>query len=529
MKMTEKKSKTPSQFQKGIHFFPGVQTSGKMLLLLCLSLIHWLFTFFTDSLVFRVPISSNPLDYIICKLIVLFILFFFYKTLLHLLSPDRKHHTIYSICKAALPYLIPMAAVLIFKLPQGFLSNDETIIYDAAIHLEHYTWFTYLTVYYYIVSLMLLPFWAAPIILKVLFQIFVCGYCVNRLNNYIGKKYGIFVYFIFLLFPVLAYTISAHRLPLYFLLYLLVSFCMLMDHVQGLPITAGKGFLLLFASSVLTQWRTEGIYLFLFMPVLFFLAYPELRTKKRKRLFFVIYFSIQYIVSIPQNGILPLGLNAQANNRMGPFYAYTITNMYRNDLDLEKNKKDLENIDPFLSIEAIEKINAYYEDINYEDVLILYEPNFIGTREGSSPEDYIAYTKACKNIFLNNIGVFIKTRWGAFLYSALPYHIVLPDKGISSYLSSLLSIIKTFSYCLFIPCFVLFYSWIYSIIKKRVYTFFFTSGLLCHWFLVFILAPASYFKYYFPIYIMGYMYLLLLFLQWIYNHFHKETTVSFLL
>ncbi len=527
--MTEQNSKTPSKFQRGSYLFSRVQASGKGLFPLCLSLVHWLLTFFTDSFIFRVPVSSNPFDYIICKLIVLFILFFFYKTLFHLLSPNRKHHTIYSICKASLPYLIPMAAVLIFKLPQGFLSNDETIIYDAAIHLEHYTWFTYLTVYYYIVSLMLLPFWAAPIILKVLFQIFVCGYCVNRLNNYISKKYGIFIYFIFLLFPVLAYTTSAHRLPLYFLLYLFVSFCLLMDHVEGVSLTVGKVFFLILASALLTQWRTEGIYLFLFMPILLLLVYPELRTKKKVGFFFFIYFSFQYIISIPQNGILPLGLDAQANNRMGPFYAYTITNMYRNGLDLEKNKKDLENVDPFLSIEAIEKINEYYEDINYEDVLILYEPNFIGTREGSTPEDYTTYTSACKNIFLNNIDVFIKTRWGAFLYSALPYHIVLPDKEISSYLSSLLSFIKTLSYCLFLPCFVLLSLWIYSIVKKRIYTFFFTSGLLCHWFLVFVLAPASYFKYYFPIYIMGYTYLFLLFLQWIYNYFHQETPISFLL
>ena len=33
---------------------------------------------------------------------------------------------------------------------------------------------------------------------------------------------------------------------------------------------------------------------------------------------------------------------------MGPFWAYTITNMYRNGLDLEKNKDDLELVYRYL-------------------------------------------------------------------------------------------------------------------------------------------------------------------------------------
>ena len=64
---------------------------------------------------------------------------------------------------------------------------------------------------------------------------------------------------------------------------------------------------------------------------------------------------------------------AAADDRMKPFYAYTITNMYRNGLDYEKNKEDLEIVDRYLSLDMIESINEYYGDINYEDVLILYK------------------------------------------------------------------------------------------------------------------------------------------------------------
>nr|MCR5673756.1 hypothetical protein [Lachnospiraceae bacterium] len=83
-------------------------------------------------------------------------------------------------------------------------------------------------------------------------------------------------------------------------------------------------------------------------------------------------------------------------------------------------------------------------------------------------------------------------------------------------LSFALSIVKSLSYDLFIPVGFAAILLVYSLIKRRWLTFFVTGGLACHWFIVFVLAPASYFKYYFPVFIISYFYGIAL-LIWLFN------------
>ena len=213
---------------------------------------------------------------------------------------------------------------------------------------------------------------------------------------------------------------------------------------------------------------------------------------------------------------------------MGPFYAYTITNMYRNGLNLERNKEDLALVDRYLSLDKIKSINEYLKDTNYEDVLILYYKGYTGVRPDADAEDYVAYTKGCRNIFLNNLSVLFKTRIGAFSYAATPYSITWQGGGVKGILVLAFQIFKALAYNLYIPHIILLVLWIYSILRRRFFTFILTGGLLCHWFIVFILAPASYFKYYFPIYIIMYFYVTLLLIQMVYNKFHRENSFSFL-
>lgn len=493
------------------------------------ALIHWLITFGTDTLVFRAAPAVNLPDYIICKALTLIVLFFLYRTLYRvLLDPNKKEHAEYKILKYALLCLIPILIILIIKLPQGFLSNDESLIFESASNLEHYTWFYYITTYYYIISMMLIPSWLGPIIIKVIIQMLIIGYVVYRLVQYLGIRYGLFGYLPFLLYPVIAYTTSAHRLPIYYLLYLFLIVKLLFDLLEQKALTRGRAFGILLLGAVLTQWRTEGIYLAVLIVILLFIVYANIRNKKSFLYILLTALALQYIVSIPQNGIIAKEMAAAADDRMKPFYAYTITNMYRNGLDYEKNKEDLEIVDRYLSLDMIESINEYYGDINYEDVLILYKEGFVGVRPEASFTEFFAYAAALKRICVNNPDVFFRTRWGAFCYAAQPYKIIFEGTGIRQLLSFGISIVKTLSYNLFIPCLITLLLCIYALFRRRWFTFFVTGGLIAHWFIVFVLAPASYFKYYFPVYMTAYFYLFLILLQTVYNHFHKEQTIQFI-
>lgn len=491
--------------------------SYKYIISAILACIHGAITFVTDRGIFTFPdVTANAYstaiaDYIICKIIMFAVLFIMYFAIISLIcGNDELHRRIKAVLMTALPYLLVIAVVLVIKLPGGYISNDENSIYNNAVTLTHDTWFYYLTTYYYIISLMLIPVKYGPILVKVIIQFLTVGYVVYRVRDYYGNRLGMWGYSLFFMYPVIAYTTSAHRLPVYFLLYLILFVKILFDRLSGKQMKVADACIIILAGAVITQWRTEGIYLAVLIPILCLFTYANLRGAKKILIFLVASILVQYIVSVPQNGFTANNLDDAANDRMKPFYAYTITNMYRNGLDLQKNAEDLAIVDKYMSLEVIEAINEHYVDINYEDVLILYQEGFVGVREEATVEDFINYSDALKRIFINNPDVFMKTRWGAFCYAALPYHITYSGLGIKSLISFGISLVKSLFYNLFIPVGIALILCIYSLVKRKWYSFFVFGGLMAHWFIVFILAPASYFKYYFPVYIMSYLYLILI-------------------
>ena len=455
-------------------------------------------------------------DYIICRIICAVVMFFVSYAVSHMIFKRQNDGTgILDVVKYGLFYLPVMIGVAMIKLPAGYLSNDELSIVNDAVNLIHDTWFTYLTVYYYIVSFMLIPVKYGPIFVKLVIEFLVAGYVVSRFCRYYGKKAGSTSYLLFLLYPVIAYTTSAHRLPVYFLLYLFLFVKFMFDRLEGRQITRSKLFFVLLLGAVLTQWRTEGIYLFALVPILLFVVYPSLRNKKSAAAILVSYIVIQLVVSIPQNFITGEAISGQANDRMKPFYAYTITNMMRNGLDRDKNAQDLEIVDRYISIESMDRISEHFGDINYEDVLILFKDEFTGVRPEAGYTEYYDFSEAVRRIFINNPAVFIRTRWNAFCYAAVPYPFSLSLSGL-----------KSLAYNLFIPMSVVLAVFTYSLIRRRWFDFFVSGGLLCHWFIVFILAPASYFKYYFPVYIMAYLYVIKILAGFIHNRLSLREAAS---
>lgn len=488
----------------------------------CVSLVPaavWaVLSYFAGKSIFVFPDPSDKryalamTDYIVCFILALFVMYMVSFAILFLIfSRSDGQGRLLEVVKCGLYYLPVLVAVAAVKLPAGYLSNDEYAIVNDATNLIHDTWFTYLTVYYYIISFMLIPVKYGPIFVKLILEFFVAGYVLYRSRAYFGKRTGLVMYVLFLMYPVIAYTTSAHRLPVYFLLYLLVFAKMLFDRLENKDIGTSEVFFLLLAGAVLTQWRTEGIYLFVLLPVLLLIVYPHLRSKKTAICMIVSYIAIQLVISIPQNFITGTDLSGQANDRMKPFYAYTITNMLRNGLDRDKNAADLAIVDAYMPIESIDAINEHFADINYEDVLILTKEEFAGVRPEAGYSEYYDFSEAVKRIFMNNPDVFLKTRWGAFCYAAVPYPFSFGLSGV-----------KSLAYNLFIPSAFILAAFLYCLIKRRWFDLFVFGGLICHWFIVFVLAPASYFKYYFPVYIMAYFYIFLI-ITWL---IHKRVASS---
>ncbi len=469
---------------------------------------------FYDKGTFTADPLSMAHNYIPCKILMFAAVYIAVSFLIRALTDRESLHR--QILKYALIYFIPLIAVLIFKLPEGFLSNDESLIFEQASKLADYTWFYYITTWYYIVSMMLFPSWLGPIILKVILQCFTAGYSVARLKRYLkGSKRAYIIYLAFLLPPILAYTTSAHRIPIYIFLYILMMFTLLMDKLEGVRFSLKRSLPMLFLIAILTQWRTEGIYLAVFGLLLMIICYPSIYEKKETRvknilLLAAVSFFIQYLVAIPQYGLIPTRMGDKAVNRMLPFYAYTVTNMYRNGLDLSdpSNAASWEKVDRYLDTERIAAINDYLGDINYEDSLILYYEGYDGRRYDATDEDYMIFVEGVQELMKNNPNVLLSTKWGSFDYAATVYD-PITDRGAASLIVSL---VKTVAYNLYLPMLLLILMFLWSLfnIKERAFYTLLSLCLFAHFAIVFLLAPASYFKYYFPVYLTVYFFTILL-------------------
>ena len=490
--------------------------SAKRIIPLFIAVVWTASSFFYDRSTFDVPPLSMAHNYIPCKILMFLLICCFSGFVIRGFSDRRSLE--WQILKYSFIYFLPLILVLIYKLPEGFLTNDESLIFSEAVRLADYTWFYYLTTWYYIISVMIIPSWLGPIVIKVIVQCLCAGYSVARLRRYMnGSKRALFIYLVFFLPSILAYTTSAHRIPMYIFLYIFFMYTIYMDKLEKISFSWKHIIPLLFLMAVLTQWRTEGIYLAFFGPILIVICYPSLYKDSKNAVknlagLLLISLLIQYIVAVPQYGILPARLQDKAVNRMLPFYAYTVTNLYRNGLDLDNpdNAASWKKIDRYLDTDKIAAINEFLGDTNYEDSLILYYEGYDGRRYDATDEDYLAFVEGVQELMRNNPSVLIRTKWGSFDYAATVYSPVIGE-GI---ISLLVSLVKTVAYNLYIPMILLIFMliWSFTKIKERAFFLMLSLCLLAHFAIVFILAPASYFKYYFPVYFTVYFFWLLLIL-----------------
>ncbi|MBO5551086.1 MAG: hypothetical protein J5966_03925, partial [Lachnospiraceae bacterium] len=192
----------------------GFAVTGSTVIPSVIALIWTLASLIYDRNTFTVEPLSMAHNYIPCKILMFAAIFTAASFLIRALT-DRASFEL-QVLKYALIYFIPIIAVLAFKLPEGFLSNDESLIFSEASRLADYTWFYYITTWYYIISMMIIPSWLGPIIIKVIIQCAAAGYSAARLNRYLkGDKRSYLIYIAFILPPILAYTTSAHRIPVY--------------------------------------------------------------------------------------------------------------------------------------------------------------------------------------------------------------------------------------------------------------------------------------------------------------------------
>ena len=451
-----------------------------------ISVFHTFLTLYSDLKFFNASTIMEHLSTIIFLKIILFLLLLvIWNTWFEFMNKNEKIINIFG-------YSLPYGAFLLvymFLRHSMQLVNDELNIYNQVINYNiHPYHFTYITGIVYALSYLLIPCQMGVVIVKIMFQSLICGYCVYRVVDYAGKK-GMMIYFLFLLYPTMTFGIQVHRMQFYSMIFLLLMVKLLLDNKKyngGLTMQLKRVlFFMMILFSILSIWRKEGVYLVIMAPILLCIAYG-IHSRKDIRWICISFLLIFAVIYFPEK----IGKN-RFTQESGHTYNSWFVNMCREGLDKNKYPDEMKMIDKYLSLEAVDYINEQLGDENYADEYIAWKKGYVGIRSNVSREDYENYTKAVRRIVLKEPWIFIKTRIGLWKYMSPHYGII---KNIMSDLN--------------IPLLAVIVAAIYGLAKKNWLLFLMSGMTLAHGLVTLIFAPAAYTKYYFQLYLFGWFLLI---------------------
>lgn len=466
------------------------------------SIIHLILTTYSDNHFFEGPISAHFPTWIFLKVLLFVFLLFLWNSILSIANGSNLE------LRAIIIYALPYFCILVFYMllkHNMYLVGDEYNIYSQVLKYNIFPYhFTYFTGLIYALSYMLIPCQMGIVFIKIILQALVCGYFIFRFKNIVGKK-GYVVYLLFLLPPVIENGILVHRMHFYALLYVYIIMKILLDSYEKIKLSNKNLFLLLMFLGILTIWRKEGIYLLIIAPILLCCAY-QIKDKRKYAIVCITWIAIFLCLYSPQ-----LISGKKFTQEAGGTYLGWFVNMCREGLEIEKYPEQMKKIDKYVSLDAVEYINNELGDRNYEDVYIVWLEGYIGVRKDHSKQEYQEFTKAVQELILKEPTSFVKTRIKLWFYTAGKINFSSIREGC-----------KSFLYNLNIPLLAIIVSFFIAIINRNWLLFWICGMTIAHCAVTLVFAPAAYFKYYYQLYLLGWM-LIILFVLWCYKYFvHKN-------
>lgn len=494
------------------------------------ALIHCLITFLNDYLFLDLP-NANMVHYVFIKILLLLVLIeiwnFGYRILKH---KDSKE-----IIKYFLIIFIPLIVLFILIYPGIWYSDDFNFI-RLAKTVDFLYYLHYLTSVFYSLSLSIIPIASGvPIIQTVLYSAVVTYIIYNIIKIFkITKWYKYLLYIIFILPLTLFYAMYPNRPCIYGIFYLLFFAIIFFKMYKKETLSFKQIIVLLIYSSVLAMWRSEGIYLLLFGPLLIWFI-TEKKTFKRFILLFIISVISFFIINLPQNINTKYKSKTYTINRFIPSIVNPLGWMIDNGATT-RDPKDLENISRVIDINKMLEYPVLYDTpcgwLNH------------CWNETKDKKVALALMKSYFNYIWQNKKMFLKAKWMTFdlslgrknstfithdvfeydsenIVSFLnDYHLTKPiNNQLRTYVTSFLEgrsfhshdPLTTYVYInnLVIPLITICLTLIFYIIKKKLDLVLLLLCPLGHTFIIAITAPASFIMYYYPVYLFGYFILLM--------------------
>ncbi|MGE5329289.1 MAG: hypothetical protein ACM3KR_07270 [Deltaproteobacteria bacterium] len=518
---------------------------------LILSVFHWLLSFITDKSIFRFNVikALNCGAYLaVCKYVFIKLMYLLMIVLLWQIigfcikGVKNGNQNIKKYLHFTLIYFSIMFVLLILTWP-GIWRWDEFNLLKAAQNLEMFYWFTYISSFVYIFSLMIIPFPAGIVFVQICIISLIVGYIIFKLDNYLlGSKFTYLMYLPFLLLPIIDHNLFPLRHTLYSYVELLFIVKLLFLRLDKRDIKAADIIFLSFLTAVLSIWRADGIYYLFLAPILFIIFFNKIYKFKTIAVLCIITIAFTIILYIPQyigNSKKSLGYKYKLISIAGP-----LADLVKAEYDSPEAQKDLKNIDRVISIKALKESERGLYAVNSKNA-------------DYSKDDYKKFLRSYINLIIKNPRVFLKNRLNYFLEThdltensavifdsstlKLPrYSFILPYLNDSNMIFSPINIELRKKVIQFLECSypslernnIKLSDKIYSCLpgiaallivliivafKKKIASLALFLIVLVRVPLVFITAPETHFMYYMPVYLCGFFFMFLLLAQWLFN------------
>lgn len=353
---------------------------------------HQVSNVFSPDIVWgNTQIGAVALSYLFGLLIYLGLL-----TSLYLLI--AKNHHFLRLLKQFLICFIPLFILLLCTWP-GILKGDEFYVLQAARSLTFSPAQTGITSLFYIACLRFFPSVGAIAFFQILFISCIYAYIFDALKRLYPNRTLILCRIVCLLLPVLDGALFTLRATLTGFLFLLVI-CMCFFSWKEQLFTTKKMLMISLLSGLIIAWRSEYIYLLLFLPLMVWRLYRK--TWKQVLLcFFAILLSFQFFqipnkIALQGSNKYPISL---VINPLGNIFA-------QEEIRGETAYDDIMTINELIDVQAlrnhpsVRNISQYW---NIPDVL---------------PEDQLqAFMGASFRLIVNNFDHFLYYRWQTFKYT----------------------------------------------------------------------------------------------------------------
>ncbi|SDH59577.1 hypothetical protein SAMN05421493_10276 [Pseudobutyrivibrio sp. 49] len=371
-------------------------------------------------------------------------------------------------------------AVLVNRHNGYYFTWDDKNIWDAAVRLYPY-FFVYASEIY-LICFFILPLALAPVLVKIVLAALIMGYVVYRFESHYKNKWPYLMFLLCIVPAFFIYGSYVHRMHWYGFIYLFAMVKIYFDIVEGHK-NVSENLYVIIILSLLTVWRREGIYLLVFGAVLFAMAYLKGLEKKQVAKWLLVFFACELLFFIPvmlDGGMKEKGLEVDA---------MLVHIMGEKSFDRDKVSEELKIIDQYVDISIIDKWNQDMGwsgfDTNAFDGV---ESPYYMQRENKGVS-YEEFSRAVISVILKEPLVFISSRVHAFWAAGRALN----------------------SFNLVLPLILIVLCTIYGIVRRDKAMLIMMVGVLVHISITTLTMPASFDKYFFHMWLMGYIFIFVLF------------------